>query len=391
MMDGCEALFRAFPTGPAWRIDWAYLEGERSPLAPLAAEMKETAQEAAWHGEGDVWTHTRLVCEALAGLEAFRTLEESDRRALFLAALLHDAGKVRRTRLEEGRLVSPHHGAAGANLARALLWRELGLAGTAEKQRFRETVCNLIRYHTAPVHLWKEEDKTCLRRIAANGELIPGFRLSLLCLLARADQLGRVSDDRDRLVEQVELTALLAQEQGCFSAPGVFASPYAKRAYFAGRLAWAGDAPYDRSWGEVIVMSGLPGTGKDTWIGRNCPSLPVVSLDRLRSELGQSATGDQSAVAAAARELARTHLRNKEPFVWNATGLTPALREKVVSLCEGYGAAVRIVFLETEWEEGLRRNADREARVPQQAVERMLERLTPPERWEARQVAWLCV
>ncbi|MBM6938713.1 ATP-binding protein [Pseudoflavonifractor phocaeensis] len=389
-MESCEGLFRAFPTGPDWRIDWAYLERE-SPLAPLAAEMKSAAQEKRWHGEGDVWTHTRMVCEALASLEEFRTLAEADRLALFLAALLHDVGKTRCTRLEEGCLTSPHHGAVGANLARALLWRELDLAGTAEKQRLRETVCQLVRYHTAPVHLWKEEEKTRLRRIAANGALIPGFRLSLLCLLAKADLLGRVAEDRERLLEQVELTALLAQEQGCFSAPGVFASPYAQRAYFAGRLSWAGDDPYDRSWGEVILLSGLPGTGKDTWISRNCPALPVVSLDVLRAQLGQSAKGDQSAVAAAAQELARSYLRRKEPFVWNTTSLTPALREKVVSLCERYGAAVRIVFLETGWEEGLRRNGERKAEVPRQTVERMLERLTPPERWEARQVAWLCV
>lgn len=389
-MESCEALFRAFPSGPDWRIDWAYLERE-SPLAPLAAEMRNTCQEKQWHGEGDVWTHTRLVCEQLARMDGFRKLDEGQRQALFLAALLHDVGKTRCTRLEEGRLVSPRHGAVGANLARALLWRELGLAGTAEKQRLRETVCQLIRYHTAPVHLWKEEEAARPRRIAANGELIPGFSLALLCLLAKADQLGRIAADREQLAEQVELTALLAQEQGCFSAPGVFASPYAQRAYFSGVLSWAGDQPYDNSWGEVLLMSGLPGTGKDTWIARHCPSLPVVSLDRLRAELHYSAQDDQSAVAAAAQALARAYLRQKTPFVWNATGLTPALRGKVVSLCERYGAAVRIVFLETGWEEGLRRNEGRTARVPRPAVERMLERLTPPERWEARQVTWLCV
>ena len=41
-----------------------------------------------------------------------------------------------------------------------------------------------------PVHLGENEDKRKLIRIAANGELAGDFRMSLLCLLSRADALG---------------------------------------------------------------------------------------------------------------------------------------------------------------------------------------------------------
>ena len=41
--------------------------------------------------------------------------------------------------------VSPHHAAAGAKMARRLLWMEFDLAGTSERQIFRESVCALIR------------------------------------------------------------------------------------------------------------------------------------------------------------------------------------------------------------------------------------------------------
>ena len=67
------------------------------------------------------------------------------------------------------------------------------------------------------------------------------------------------------------------------------------------------------------------------------------------------------------------------------------MRSKLISLFEDYGAAVRIVYLETGWEENLRRNADRADAVPEYVVEDMLGKLVPPQRWEAQHVEWHCV
>ena len=41
---------------------------------------------------------------------------------------------------------------------------------------------------------------------------------------------------------------------------------------------WKAQELYDDTWGEVILMCGLPGTGKDHWIRSHCPSLPTVWL-----------------------------------------------------------------------------------------------------------------
>ena len=46
---------------------------------------------------------------------------------------------------------------------------------------------------------------------------------------------------------------------------------------------------------DVTIMSGLPGSGKDTWLARNRPDLPVVSLDDIRGELGVEPTDNQRA------------------------------------------------------------------------------------------------
>ena len=93
-------------------------------------------------------TAVEREAEQQKALAAFRAMEESARNVLSLAALLHDIGKVPCTKLEDGKWVSPHHGSAGAQIARGLLWREFGLCGDPAKQRFREAVCLLIRYHT---------------------------------------------------------------------------------------------------------------------------------------------------------------------------------------------------------------------------------------------------
>lgn len=385
-------LFRCFPEGPDWNTDW---EGvERHPcIQKLADGMRRTPQDTVWHREGDVWIHTKMVCGALSAMEEFRSLPRRQRQELFLAALLHDTGKIRCTREEDGRLTAPHHAAASAHTARTLLWRELGMSGSREFQNFRETVCALIRYHMAAPRLGENEDRVRLLQIAAQGELAEDFSLWRLCLLGRADILGRTADDTEDLLERAALTELLADELGCLYGPKSFASPYAKRAYLKGRLKWADGELYDDTWGQVVLLCGLPGTGKDTWIRENCPGMPVVSLDEIRREMKVSPAESQGPVAVEARERARAYLRARQPFVWNATSLTPELRRKSVELFEAYQASVRIVFLETGWEEGLRRNRERGKKdpakmVPEGRIEAMLERMTPPERFEAQQVEW---
>lgn len=378
------------PGPPDWSVPWDALQ--RTCLGTLLCQMEGVRQNPAYHGEGDVLTHTRMVCEALSGLEEFRKLDKRKRQAVFLSALLHDAGKIPCTRLEGGRWTSPHHAAAGAAMARELLWLECGWCGRPDRQAMRETVCTLIRYHSLPPRAVCEEDGVRrLLKSAANGELLPDFSIELLCLLAKADILGRVCGDQAELLDGVELCRTMAKEQGCFAGPRTFPSRHSAFSYFSGRLD-APDCPlYDGTWGEVILMCGLPGTGKDTWIARNCPDLPVVSLDAIRAELNIPPVGPQKKVVEEAHSRARALLRAKRPFVWNATSVTADLRRRQAELFTDYHASVRIVYLETEWEEELRRNASRAAAVPEPAILRMLAKLTLPERFEAHRVEWYCV
>lgn len=370
-------------------IDWDGLS--KTALGPVFDAMRSTPQYPLYHAEGNVFEHTKLVCKALILQDEYKNLSYEDKAILFLACLLHDIGKTKCTRLDEnGNYVSPKHSLIGASMARELFWRELGLCGTEKKQQMRECICSLIRYHSFPPFAFSDKNgKEKLLKIASIGQAIPSFTLNKLCLLERADVLGRISVNRDEYLEKIELCAEMAKEIGCFDAPYNFKDKYSQRAYFQGKTKYLDDKLYDSSFGDVIMLVGLPGTGKDTYIARNFPSLPVVSLDNIRFELGISATENQGKVIARANELARGYLRKKQPFVWNSTNINVLQREPRISLFEEYGARVKIIFLEAEWNENNRRNKDRYAVVPDEVIVRMLRGLEPPMPYEAYDVTWL--
>ena len=136
-------------------------------------------------------------------------------------------------------------------------------------------------------------------------------------------------------------------------------------------------------------MSGLPGAGKDYWLSRMRPELPVVSLDAIRGQLGVDPSGPQGRVVQAAREQARIHLRRQEPFAWNATNLSRQMRDRQVRLFSDYGARIRIVYVEPSRERLLDQNRDRSSPVPEAVIERLQRRWEVPKEDEAHAVEWV--
>ena len=385
-----QSVGELIPASPSGELPWSALE--RLLAFPAFAAMRDTPQNPRFHAEGDVMAHTRKVCGALAARPDFHALPAARKTVLFLAALLHDVGKVRTTRLENGEWTSPHHSQAGERAARQFLWTEGGLSGMPEALRLREAVCALVRYHTLPVHAVDQRDPARrLRKVAAIGELAPEFSLDLLCMLSEADIDGRISEDSEDYRSRVQLCRMLADEAGCLSGPYPFPDGYTRRAYLSARNVPPDQPLFDPTWGKAVLVSGLPGTGKDTWIRENLPDLPMVSLDEIRRSMGIRADENQGRIIQAAQEQAREYLRRKQPFVWNATCLTAETREKVVGLAERYGAGVRAVYLETSWDVRAQRNQSRSAAVPESAVAAMLAKTVPPQPAEAESVAWLCV
>lgn len=345
---------------------------------PWLCSLKECPQDRIYHAEGDVLTHTLMVCEELSRLDAFNSLNDTDKQILAWSALLHDCAKPACTLTDdEGRIHSPGHAAKGALQARRLLWaRDCPF-------EVREEIVGLVHYHMRVMWALEDEDPARLiRKISLR------CRPELLGILAEADMRGRICPDLEDLLHRVELFRLLAKEHDCYHRPARFASELGRFRYLQNRWHDPDSAPYDDTRSEVILLSGLPGAGKDTWIAENGRGLPVVSLDGIRRELGVGPRENQAKVAQVARERAREYLRTGSNFIWNATNLSRMIRTKSLSLFHEYKAKVRIVYLEASPKELERRNREREHPVPWSAIEKMIQRWDVPQLSEACSVVY---
>lgn len=349
-------------------IDWSAVR------YPWVAPMAACAQDPEYHAEGDVWTHTRMVCDELVALDAWRSMAPLEREVLFAAGLLHDVAKPITTRIEQGRIRHPNHSARGAVMARRILW-EMDVPFAV-----REQVTGLIRHHQAPYFLMDEKDP--VRKMALLTQTAHGARLGVL---AEADIRGRICHDRERLLDNVTLYREYLTEQGCLELPFGFASDHSRFLYFRTPDRDPTYEAYDDTRSTVTVMSGLPGAGKSHWLRENV-DLPVISLDDLRAEMRIRPGDDQGRVAQAARERARVYLRCGESFAWDATNLSRTVRGPLIELFASYRARVRIVYVEAPQERLFRQNRARDSAVPEVAMERMLRHWEVPDITEAHEV-----
>jgi putative nucleotidyltransferase with HDIG domain len=359
------------PSPPDWHVDWDTLA-----RLPFVAALAGCVQDPHHHAEGDVFIHTRMVLDALVALPAFRSLEADSRAIVFAAALLHDVAKPATTREIDGKITARGHSLKGANMARQILWR-LNAPFLA-----REAVCHIIRHHQVPFFLI-EQDNARRRAI----EISQRVRCDLLALVTEADARGRHCTDPQHLLDNVELFRAFCDEHACLTQPYAFATDHARFHYMTSGTD-PSYVPHESFRSQVILLSGLPGAGKNTWIQNHAPDWPVVSLDDLRRTLDVDPSDHQAPIIDAARALARDHLRAHRNFIWNATNLSRSLRGPLISLFSDYGARVRIVYVESPADSLFSQNKDRESMVPTAVIERLLDKWDVPDRTEAHEVTY---
>lgn len=159
-------------------------------FSPELAALIGVAQDPEWHPEGDCWVHNQLVVDEAAKLRD----GGADDAPLMFGALLHDVGKPPTTVTENGRVRSPSHDVRGVELATAFLER---MRAPADLVR---CVGALVEHHLAPALFVKQASTAKAYRRLARKLGAVGASAELLVRVARADHLGRTSDEAVRRV-----------------------------------------------------------------------------------------------------------------------------------------------------------------------------------------------
>jgi putative nucleotidyltransferase with HDIG domain len=344
-------------------------------------DMEAVPQDPVHHAEGNVAIHTRMVIEALQQLEGYKNLAAQEQEVLWAAALLHDIEKRSTTVHEpDGSITSKGHSKKGAVTARQILYTEMPTPFA-----IREQIVQLVRFHGTPI--WAIERRDPARTVIETALVV---NTQLLSLLARADALGRICDDQQDLLYRVDLFEALCQEHDCWGKPKAFKTPNAQFHYFNKQASPPDFVPYDDFGATVIMLCGLPGSGKDMYVRQHYKDWPVINLDEIRRahKISPTDKSGNGTVVQLAKEQARENLRKKRSFVWNATNITRQMRSQLIDLFITYKAYVKIVYVEVPYQKLHVQNKAREAVVPKNAVDKLVATLEVPAPWEAHEVSY---
>jgi len=147
---------------------------------PELEALMDVPQSPKWHPEGDVWVHTMMCVDEMAGL--LGNDEKLNLKYMF-AILCHDFGKATTTTIDEGNIRALGHEKEGLELTKSFMYR------LSNEHDFIESLLPLVEHHLKPSQFYAAQAKDkAIRRLATK------VNIEELVVVAKADFLGRTTD-----------------------------------------------------------------------------------------------------------------------------------------------------------------------------------------------------
>lgn len=153
----------------------------------IIKDLKDIKQNLKYHPEGNVWNHTKLVIDLAALLKDY----VNNKEIFMWAALLHDIGKIKTTKIIKGRYTSYNHDLEGSKLTYEIL-KEY------RNERYAIEVSDIVRYHMHHIYILKE-----LPFSDING-LIENNNIEEIILLFICDKSGRGVPNNINICKSIE-------------------------------------------------------------------------------------------------------------------------------------------------------------------------------------------
>lgn len=354
---------------------------------PALNNLSFCMQDKEHHAEGDVWTHTKMVVEELLNLSDFQQLNEEEKFICFYACLFHDMSKPLCTKEEivngKKKITSKGHSKLGEIDSRILLWKN------EVPFNIREKISMIIKSHQIPFFLidkYKNYDfmVNMISQETSN---------KLLSIVAKADIKGRIIEDKNdinKVLENINLFNEISIDNNCFDKPKEFINQYTKFQYFQKQGTILTDQPYyDTHDFNVIVLCGMPASGKNTYVEKYFSNLEVISFDDAKEMFGIKHGQNDGKAVHYMKDKAKELLRKKETFVWNTTNLSKDMRKKTLDLIHNYHGKVELHYLEETENVIKTRNSKRDTTLPNDKIDTMLLKWEPPQTYETFEVKYI--
>ena len=374
----------------------------------LLHDFSATEQDIIWHAEGNVHIHTDMVLNEMYEILSKNTFNESEQFVLILSALFHDIAKPITTKTIHSDIynrtcvISPNHEQKGMDYLFHKLLNYVNHKNPDYRDfiTFNEVIdiIGAVGYHQMPKKiLSKNFNQFSLADCARKAKPY------LLYYLEVADFKGRHCDDIHSQLDYLELFRSYMEDYNYFKGFEKTSlnidNEYILHKGFEllknGDISMIEEAhakffQEKEDYSNLVVLTGLSGVGKSTYINKNYSSYHLISLDNIREELTfRSDQSDPALITRIARDELKKLLAKKENVVFDATNIRFELREKILNIGHNYGALNTLIFMADGVDNIIARDKKREYSVGEKTILNQEYSFQTPEKSETHNVIWV--